>query len=48
MATVYLSASDVDPVGIRALLRDVARRLGKRYAQAVDVNGRVVAIVEVW
>lgn len=49
MVTMYLSAGDesMGMVELRATLRRLARRLGKRYAQAVDSNRRVVATVEV-
>ncbi len=49
MVTVHLAASDASltPVELRAMLRAVARRTGKRYAEARDCKGRVVAAVEV-
>ena len=49
MVTMYLSASEeLAPVEtIRETLRTVAKRAGRRYAQAKDGSGRVVATVEV-
>jgi hypothetical protein len=46
---MYLSASEeLAPVEtIRVTLRAMARRAGRRYAQAKDESGRVVATVEV-
>lgn len=49
MLTVYLSPIEhtQTPEAVRYTLRTLARRLGRRYAEAKDCNGRVVATVEV-
>lgn len=50
MVTMYLSESEERSCSIetvRATLRTLARRAGKRYAQAKNEAGRVVATVSV-
>lgn len=49
MVTVYLSEIEQTQTvqTVRETLRTLARKAGKRYAQAKDNNGRVVATVEV-